>query len=143
MPAEPPLSGGTVAQIVARARALERPEVLAIVSDDEVALKIAAAWATPGAVVVRRTADVDGVSVSPDQLGALWEQTSIDVGIIARAAGTSEALVRRRLPLLRVNQIVYPDGSVHGLVRRLLQERVLRAFGPARPPRSRGRNEGA
>lgn len=136
MPAEPPMSEDAVAQIVARARAFERPEVLAIVSGDEVALRIVAAWATPGAVAINRAADVDGVPVLPDQLGMLWEHTSIDVRVIAQAAGTSEAQVRRRLPLLRVNQIVYPDGSVHGLVRRLLQERVLRAFGPVRSSRS-------
>ncbi|TAK75842.1 MAG: hypothetical protein EPO16_08200 [Dehalococcoidia bacterium] len=142
MPAEPPRSENTVAQIVARARAFERPEVLAIVSSDEVALKIAAAWATPGAVAVQ-TFEVNDAAESVDQLGVLWERTTIDIGMIARASGTSAAQVRRRLPLLRVNQIVYPDGSVHGLVRRLLQERVLRAFGPARSPRNPGRNEGA
>ena len=129
MPVEP-MSAGAIAQIVVRARAFERPEVLAIVSGDEGALRIVAAWATPGAVRVTRTAEVDDAAVSPDQLGMLWECTSVDVEVIAQAAGTSEAQVRRRLPLLRVNQIVYPDGSVHGLVRRLLQERVLRAFGP-------------
>lgn len=135
MPSEPLMSEEAVGQIVALARAFERPEVLAIVSGDEVALRIVAAWATPGAVAVSRATDPDGAAASTDQLGMLWERTTVDVAVIARAAGTSEAQVRRRLPLLRANQIVYPDGSVHGLVRRLLQERVLRAFRPAGPSR--------
>lgn len=135
MPAEPPMPEGIIAQIVAHARAFERPEVLAIVSGDEVALRIVAAWATPGAVAINRAVDLDDAAVSPAQLGKLWESTSVDVRMIAQAAGASEAQVRRRLPLLRVNQIVYPDGTVHGLVRRLLQEHVLRAFGPVRTSR--------
>lgn len=137
MAAEPPMPAGTVAQIVARARAFERPEVLSLVSTDEVALRIAVAWATPGAVAVHEIADMDDTVTTPDQLDRLWSSTSVDVEAIARAAGTSAAQVRRRLPLLQANQIIYPDGTVHGLVRRLLQERVLRAFAPAGSSRKR------
>ena len=137
MPVEPPAPNGATAQIVARARALERPEVLVLIASDEMALRIATAWATPGAVTVREVITADDALESLDALDRLWKHTSVDVRAVARAAGTSEAQVRRRLPLLRVNQIVYPDGTVHGLVRRLLQERVLRAFAPAGTSRKR------
>lgn len=137
MPVEPHASNSTTTQIVARARVLERPEVLVLVSGDEVALRIAAAWGTPGAVRVREVIADDDASEPLDALDWLWKRTSVDVRAIARATGVSEAQVRRRLPLLRINQIVYPDGTVHGLVRRLLQEQVLRAFAPARTSRKR------
>lgn len=101
------------------------------IPEKRAALRIAAAWATPGAVTVPEAMNTDDALESLDALDWLWERTSLDVGVIAQAAGASEAQVRRRLPLLRANQIVYPDGTVHGLVRRLLQERVLRAFAPA------------
>ncbi len=137
MPVEPSASDSAAAQIVARVRVLERPEVLVLVAGDEVALRIAAAWATPGAVTVPEAMNTNDALESLDALDWLWERTSLDVGVIAQAAGASEAQVRRRLPLLRANQIVYPDGTVHGLVRRLLQERVLRAFAPAATSRKR------
>ncbi len=118
-----------VADIVERARLREYPEVLVLVAGDESLLRIAAVWGLAG--ITARRGPLIAVPHSPDApeaLAWLWERTVVSVGVIARASGLTEGQIQRRLPLLQVNQIVYPDGTIHALVRRLLQQRVLRQF---------------
>jgi len=58
----------------------------------------------------------------------LWENTIFSMEELARRLPFADTQLEQKLNALIANRVLYPDGSVHSYVERLLRERILKMY---------------
>ena len=104
----------------------EEPEPVLLLADRIVLAQLAAAW--PRISVHRDPVREPAPSNPTASWEWLWNQVTYSSAALAAMSGLSEESVKRQMPTLIANRLVYPDGSLHSFARRLLRDRVLRLF---------------
>ena len=112
-------------------KAQEKPEVVLLVADDPVLMKLAVAWPN---VAISRKEELEPAPKSESENAWwewLWANSEFSQDEWTEKAGSAAlgfADVDAAIKTLVGNRIIYPDGTLNSFVQRYLRERVLKLF---------------
>ena len=107
----------------------EKPELVLLMADDQLLIKIIIAWANLTLTRINSLTDISNTTDN-ETWELLWENTRYSMAELKMKAGISlsENAIKTRINYLISNRIIYPDGTVNSFVQRYLKEKVLSLF---------------
>ena len=105
----------------------EKAEVVLLVAKNYELIKMLVAWRH---IRLKRKATMTPLSGESEQeiWDWLWDNVEYEENDMVLRSGAGEHSVKRRLPVLIGNRLIYPDGTINRFAERYLRERVLSLF---------------
>jgi len=112
-------------EAIARWREAELKETAALVVEDKTLQKLLAVWPMVPLAL-------SGFPVfAPDGMGcwdALWEGVAVDGQAVAELAGLQQGPAQVAFLRAKGLRLIYPDGTIHGMAKMVLQKRIKDAL---------------
>lgn len=108
-------------------RSKEQAESVLLVSGNVSLIRIIVAWMN---MPIRRRKRLSPFPEGNDEQKWhwLWENAIFSMEELARRQPFADTQLEQKLNALIANRVLYPDGSVHSYVERLLREQILKMY---------------
>lgn len=103
----------TIEDVLVSFKQEEDPTSAEVIAENKNALKLFACWKSLGVVLENFMCSEEVLRLPRVDLWFfLWTKVSVDMDLLTALSGLSRSSVKRALPILITNRLVYPDGAV-------------------------------